>query len=251
MDGCGETPQASTPRLRQQRNQPLAPRDPRVRVVPKLLFLTENFGSSQPLLDPTFARLAETCRRDSFCHGCLSPRPSPGATQREMRAAPARALSPRPTTTTAASPCPAARRAATAARAARSEDRGESGTIGLPVGALLSARPRVAFMPTAPPRPPKRARAMLVPFYAADARRRLLRPRRSKTTWARRACRGVLGAGPQAACAASRCGPLEPPFLSIPPLKDALKAERSSTGGPEHDVQQSEQEISRDWPRLP
>ena len=37
--------------------------------------------------------------------GCLSPRPSPGATQREMRAAPARALSPRPTTTTAASPC--------------------------------------------------------------------------------------------------------------------------------------------------
>ena len=56
-----------------------------------------------------------------------------------------------------------------------------------------------------------------------------------------------FGAGPQAACAASRCGPLEPPFLSIPPLKDALKAERSSTGGPEHDVQQSEQEISRDW----
>ena len=56
------------------------------------------------------------------------------AAQREMRAAPARALSPRPTTTTAASPCPAARRAATAAaRAARSEDRGESGTIGLPV----------------------------------------------------------------------------------------------------------------------
>ena len=73
-------------------------------------------------------------------------------------------------------------------------------------------------------------------------------------------CRDVLGAGPQAACAASRCGPLEPPFLSIPPLKDALKVERSSTGGPEHDVQQSEQEIgpehdvqqseqeiSRDW----
>ena len=40
---------------------------------------------------------------------------------------------------------------------------------------------------------------------------------------------------------------LSPPFLSIPPLKDALKAGRSSTGGPEHDVQQSEQEISRDW----
>jgi len=65
---------------------------------------------------------------------CLSPRPPPGATQREMRAAPARALSPRPTTTTAASPCPAARRAATAAaRAARSENRRESGTIGLPI----------------------------------------------------------------------------------------------------------------------
>jgi len=75
------------------------------------------------------------CRAGAFCHGCLSPRPAPpGATQREMRAAPARALSPRPTTTTAASPCPAARRAATAAaRSARSEDRGESGTIGLPV----------------------------------------------------------------------------------------------------------------------
>ena len=104
------------------------------------------------------------------------------------------------------------------------------------VGALLSARPRVAFIPTAPPRPPKQARAVLIPFYASDARAPPLRPRRSKTTWARRACRGFLGAGPQAACAASRCGPLEPPFLSIPPLKDALKAERSSTGGPERDV---------------
>ena len=100
-------------------------------------------------------------------HGCLSPRPSPGATQREMRAAPARALSPRPTTTTAASPCLAARRAATAVRAARSEYRGESGTSDR---GRSAAEPRVASVPTAPPRPPKQARAVLFPFYAADAR---------------------------------------------------------------------------------
>jgi len=130
-----------------------------------------------------------------------------------MRAAPARALSPRPTTTTAASPCPAARRAATAA-----EDRAPRiwhNRIGLPVVALLSARPRVASMPTAPSRLPKRARAMLIPSYAADARR--LRPRRSETTWARRACRGVFGAGPQVVCAASRCALFSPP--SFPPSK--------------------------------
>jgi hypothetical protein len=41
-------------------------------------------------------------------------------------------------------------------------ERRESGTIG--------SRPLVAFIPTAPPRPPKQARAVLIPFYAADAR---------------------------------------------------------------------------------
>ena len=63
-----------------------------------------------------------------------------------------------------------------------SEDRGESGTIGLPVGALLSAAPRIASMPPALPRRPNQTRAMLIPFYAADAPSAACAPRRSKTT---------------------------------------------------------------------
>ena len=185
----------------------------------------------------------------SLRNACASPRPARcGASWPFARACPADSPN---IPSAAAKSCAAARRAATAARALVPRlERHESGAAGLRAERPPSAQPRIASMPTALPRRPKQARAMLIPFMLLTLARRLLRPRRSKTTWARRACRGVLGAGPQAACAASRCGPLEPPFLSIPPLKDALKAERSSTGGPEHDVQQSEQEISRDWPRF-
>ena len=61
-------------------------------------------------------------------------------------------------------------------------ERHESGAIGLPVGALLSAAPRVASMPSALPRRPNQTRAMLISFYAADAPSAACAPRRSKTT---------------------------------------------------------------------
>ena len=49
-------------------------------------------------------------------------------------------------------------------------ERHESGAAGLRAERPPSAQPRVASMPTALPRRPKQARAMLIPFYAADAR---------------------------------------------------------------------------------
>jgi len=49
-------------------------------------------------------------------------------------------------------------------------ERHESGAAGLRAERPSSAQPRIASMPTALPRRPKQARAMFIPFYAADAR---------------------------------------------------------------------------------
>jgi len=60
---------------------------------------------------------------------------------------------------------PAARRAATAARALVPRlERHESGAAGLWAERPPSTQPRIASMPTALPRRPKQARAMLIPF---------------------------------------------------------------------------------------
>ena len=157
-------------------------------------------------------------------HGCLSPRPSPGATQREMRAAPARAPLASPNNHHCSEPVPAARRAATAARGLRRI--WHNRIAGLSAAERAAAgRLRAYCAPATPKTSPRHARPILCSSHFTLARRRLC-PRRSKTTWARRACCGVLGAGPQAACAA-RCGPLESPFLSIPPSK-TLSKQRAS-----------------------
>ena len=62
--------------------------------------------------------------------------------------------------------------AANAPRAARSEARATRiwRTPGSRAERRPSAQPRIASMPTALPRRPKRALAVLIPFYAADAR---------------------------------------------------------------------------------
>ena len=78
----------------------------------------------------------------------LHPLASPGARRdaaRDESCPRASPAAPRPTTTSAASPCTAARHAATAARAARSEERAtQIWHNQIAVGALLSVRPRVA-----------------------------------------------------------------------------------------------------------
>ena len=121
-------------------------------------------------------------------------------------------------------PVPAARRAATAARGLRRI--WHNRIAGLSAAERAAAgRLRAYCAPATPKTSPRHARPILCSSHFTLARRRLC-PRRSKTTWARRACCGVLGAGPQAACAA-RCGPLESPFLSIPPSK-TLSKQRAS-----------------------
>ena len=51
--------------------------------------------------------------------------------------------------------------------------------------------------------------------------------------------RGFLRAGPQAAYAASRCGPLEPPFLPVSPQRRSQSREKQHFLMPVHDVLQS------------
>ena len=58
---------------------------------------------------------------------------------------------------------------------------------------------------------PKGARTLLIPFYAADARPPPPAPSQIQTNVSEAGVpRWILGAEPQAACAASRCGPPEP-----------------------------------------
>ena len=139
------------------------------RVVPKALFLIE------PCESPSASNPPLALRKPLP----LPPRllPSPRAMRRVLafaRACPA--ASPN-LPSAAARSCRAARRAATAARAARSEDLAQSDCR-----SELSAAPRIASMPPAFPRRPNQTRAMLIPFYAADAPSAACAPRRSKTT---------------------------------------------------------------------
>ena len=127
------------------------------RVVPKALFLIEPCESSAVELHstkPPFA-LRNICPCPSLL--ASSPRPARcGACCRlRERARPLRPISQALQRARAGLP------AVLRPPRERLAPRIESGTIGLP---------RVASVPTAPPRPPKRARAMLVPFYASDAR---------------------------------------------------------------------------------
>ena len=119
-------------------------------------------------------------------------------------------------------PVPAARRAATAA-----EDRAPRiwhNRIGLPVVALLSARPRVASMPLRPRDPHNEPVPCSSHFMLLTLARRRQRPRREQRGRDGRAA-VIVGAGPQAACAASRFSPFEPAFLSIPPQRRSEQRE--------------------------
>ena len=149
------------------------------RVVPKALFLIEPKS------------LSESCtQRNPPSHSGmplpLPPRllPSPRAMRRVLpfaRACPA--ASPN-LPSAAARSCRAARRAATAARALVPRlERHESGAAGLWAERPPSAQPRIASMPTALPRRPKQARAMLTPFMLLTlSRRRLCASQIHKTT---------------------------------------------------------------------
>ena len=99
--------------------------------------------------------------RNAFA--CASPRPARcGASWPFARACPADSPN---IPSAAAKSCAAARRAATAARALVPRlERHESGAAGLRAERPPSAQPRIASMPTALPRRPKQARAMLTPF---------------------------------------------------------------------------------------
>ena len=59
------------------------------------------------------------------------------------------------------------------------------------------------------------------------------------TRWGEGNRRGVLRAGPQAAYAASRCGPLEPPFPYVPPQSRPQSREKQHFLMPIHNVLQS------------
>ena len=118
--------------------------------------------------------------RNAFA--CASPRPARcGASWPFARACPADSPN---IPSAAAKSCAAARRAATAARALVPRlERHESGAAGLRAERPPSAQPRIASMPTALPRRPKQARAMLTPFMLLTlSRRRLCASQIHKTT---------------------------------------------------------------------
>ena len=152
------------------------------RVVPKALFLIEPCESSRRWSCPGPHPRPRT--QECPCPSLLASSPRParcGACCRlRERARPLRPISQALQRARAA----AARRAATAARALVPRlERHESGAAGLRAERPPSAQPRIASMPTALPRRPKQARAMLTPFMLLTlSRRRLCASQIHKTT---------------------------------------------------------------------